>query len=105
VKTIAQGEHSGDTLSRMTRMSVALVSAHLQTLKRDGVAARRPDERTISSPRTRPGVAELFVALKRTGVDRSPAHRRPLEAFSAALMDEGLIEWRAEGTMHLDAIA
>lgn len=99
VELLAQGEHSVEVLSRTTGMGVTLVSAHLQTLKRAGVAAARREGRTVYYRLTGSDVAELFVALKRVGLAHSPGLRSAVETYRAA----GTLDVHTE-TIHPSAV-
>jgi rhodanese-related sulfurtransferase/biotin operon repressor len=83
VELLAQGEHSVETLSRMTGMALTLVSAHLQTLKRTGLAATRKQGTTVFYRLAGEDVAQLYLAVKRVGLAHSPGLRHALAEYRA----------------------
>lgn len=81
LELLAQGEHSVETLSRMSGMGVTLVSAHLQTLKRAGLVATRRQGTTVYYQLSGEDVAALFVAIKRVGLNHHPGTRDALDEY------------------------
>lgn len=81
VELMAQGEHSVESLSRMSGMAVSTTSAHLQSLKHVGLVRTRRERTTIYYRLAGDDVAELFVAAKRVGLNRSAALRDSLTAY------------------------
>jgi rhodanese-related sulfurtransferase/DNA-binding transcriptional ArsR family regulator len=81
VELLAQGEHSVDTLARMSGMAVTTTSAHLQTLKQAGLVRTRRQRTTVFYRLAGDDVAELYVAAKRVGLLHSPALRSVLGEY------------------------
>ena len=82
VELLAQGEHSVETLARMSAMGVTTTSAHLQTLKRAGLVQTRRERSTIYYRLAGDDVAELYLAAKRVGLRRSPEFRETVDAYA-----------------------
>jgi rhodanese-related sulfurtransferase/DNA-binding transcriptional ArsR family regulator len=87
VELLAQGEHSVETLARMSGMGVTTASSHLQTLKRAGLVKTRREGTTIHYRLAGDDVAELYQAAKKVGLRRSPELRDSLEAYMAPVTD------------------
>lgn len=83
VELMAQGEHSVETLARMSGMAVTTTSMHLQALKRAGLVRTRKQRTTVFYRLAGDDVAELYVAAKRVGMDRSPQLRDTVTAYMA----------------------
>lgn len=81
IEFLAQGEHSVEALARMSGMSVTSTSAHLQTLKQAGLVRTRREGTTIHHRLAGDDVAELYLAAKRVGLQRSPDLREAVGAY------------------------
>lgn len=81
VELLAQGEHSVDTLARMSGMAVTTASAHLQSLKQSGVVRTRRERTTIYYRLAGDDVAELYLAAKRVALQHSPALRHVVAGY------------------------
>ncbi|WP_415855978.1 ArsR/SmtB family transcription factor [Sinomonas sp. G460-2] len=81
IEVLAQGEHSVETLARMTGMELTTVSGSLQTLKKAGLVKARRERTMIFYRLSGPDVAELYLAAKRVGLLRSPELREALDAY------------------------
>ncbi|MDH6281677.1 ArsR/SmtB family transcription factor [Prescottella agglutinans] len=81
IELLAQGEHSVETLARMTGMGVTTVSGHLQTLKQSGLVATRRERTTIFYRLAGDDVAEFFLAAKRVGLRHYPDLRQTLVEY------------------------
>ncbi|WP_426183464.1 metalloregulator ArsR/SmtB family transcription factor [Microbacterium sp. TWP3-1-2b2] len=75
IEVLAQGEHSVETLSRMTGMGVTTVSAGLQTLKQAGLVRTRKERTTVHYRLAGNDVVDLYLAAKKVGLLRSPELR------------------------------
>ena len=99
---LIQGPRSVEGLARAAGQSVANTSQHLQVLRRAQVVERERRGTTITY-RLAPGVAEVFVALRRLARARSPELERAERRFYAgaqapeAIGREELIERLAAG--------
>jgi DNA-binding transcriptional ArsR family regulator/rhodanese-related sulfurtransferase len=71
VEVLAQGEHSVEVLSRMLGMGMTTTSSHLQTLKHAGLVKTRREGTTVFYRLAGDDVAELYLAAKRVGLQRS----------------------------------
>ncbi|MCL2536213.1 MAG: metalloregulator ArsR/SmtB family transcription factor [Nocardiaceae bacterium] len=81
IELLAQGEHSVETLARMSEMGVTSVSGHLQTLKQAGLVSTRRERTTIYYRLAGDDVAELFLAAKRVGLRHYPDLQQTLGAY------------------------
>ncbi len=81
IELLAQGEHSVETLARMSDTGVTTVSGHLQTLKQAGLVSTRRERTTIYYRLAGDDVAELFLAAKSVGLRRYPDLRQTLVAY------------------------
>lgn len=81
IEVLSQGEHTVETLARMTLNSVTTTSNHLQLLKRVGLVATRREGTSIHYRVAGPDVVELFVAAKKVALDHSPALAVALESY------------------------
>lgn len=81
VELLAQGEHPVEALSAMLGMGVTTVSAHLQQLKQAGLVRTRRVRTTILYQLAGDDVAQMYLAIKRVGMLRSPALREALAAY------------------------
>lgn len=72
IELLAQGEHPVETLSTMLGMGMTTVSAHLQQLKRAGLVSTRRVRTTILYQLAGDDVAQMYLAIKRVGMMRSP---------------------------------
>lgn len=83
VELMAQGEHSVESLARMSRMAVTTTSAHLQNLKQAGVVRTRRERTTIYYRLAGDDVVELYLAAKRVALQHSPDLRYTLMSYMA----------------------
>ncbi|MGM7775093.1 ArsR/SmtB family transcription factor [Arthrobacter sp. KNU-44] len=83
IELLAQGEHPVETLSTMLGMGMTTVSAHLQLLKRAGLVRTRRVRTTILYQLAGDDVAQMYLAIKRVGMLRSPALRDALATYFA----------------------
>lgn len=81
LELMAQGEHSVETLARMTGMAMTTTSAHLQTLKRAGLVRTRRERTSVLYRLAGDDVAELYEAAKRVALDRYPRLRQALDTY------------------------
>jgi len=81
IELLAQGEHPVEALSAMLGMGVTTVSAHLQQLKQAGLVSTRRVRTTILYQLAGDDVAQMYLAIKRVGMLRSPALREALAAY------------------------
>lgn len=81
IELLAQGEHPVETLSTMLGMGMTTVSAHLQQLKRAGLVSTRRVRTTILYQLAGDDVAQMYLAIKRVGMMRSPALRDALATY------------------------
>lgn len=81
LELMAQGEHSVDTLARMAGMPVTTTSAHLQSLKKAGLVKTRRERTTVYYRLAGDDVAELYVAAKRVGLQRSAELRDTVVSY------------------------
>jgi rhodanese-related sulfurtransferase/DNA-binding transcriptional ArsR family regulator len=81
LELMAQGEHSVETLARMTGAGMTTTSAHLQTLKRAGLVRTRRERTSVLYRLAGDDVAELYTAAKRVALTRYPQLRQVLDAY------------------------
>lgn len=83
LELMAQGEHSVEDLARLTGLAVTTTSAHLQSLKRAGLAVTRRERTSIRYRLAGDDVAELLALAKRVSLARNPRMKETLHAFMA----------------------
>jgi len=81
LELLAQGEHSVDSLARMSGIGLTAVSAHLQTLKKANLVRTRRVGTTIYYRLASDDVAELYVVAKRVALRRSPELREAVAGY------------------------
>ena len=81
IELLAQGEHPVEALSAMLGMGLTTVSAHLQQLTQAGLVRTRRVRTTILYQLAGDDVAQMYLAIKRVGMMRSPALRDALAAY------------------------
>lgn len=81
VELLAQGEHPVESLSTKLGMGLTTVSAHLQHLKHAGLVRTRRVGSTILYQLAGDDVAQMYLAIKRVGMMRSPALRDALATY------------------------
>lgn len=81
LELLAQGEHSVESLARMTGAGLTAVSANLQTLKKANLVRTRREGTTIYYRLAGDDVAELYVVAKRVAMRRSPDLREVVLAY------------------------
>lgn len=81
LELMAQGEHTVEELARLTRSAVTTTSAHLQTLYRAGLVARRRERTAIFYRVSGDDVAELYATAKRVALRRFPKLRDTLDDY------------------------
>lgn len=92
IELLAQGEHAVESLSTMLGMGLTTVSAHLQQLKQAGLVRTRRVRTTILYRLAGDDVAQMYLAIKRVGMLRSPALRDALATyFSPAGTDPAVL--------------
>src|SRR5437867_803789 len=67
---IAQGERSVETLARMTELSVANTSQHLQQLRQAGLVGARKEGLYVYYSLGSDGIVRLLAALRTVGQER-----------------------------------
>lgn len=81
VEILAQGEHSVETLARLSGLALTTTSNNLQNLKRTGLVKTRRDGTTIYYSLADDDVLELFLAAKKVALRHNPALANSLQAY------------------------
>lgn len=81
LEVLAQGEHTVESLARMSGLAVTTASNNLQTLKRSGLVATRREGTSIHYRLAGTDVLELFTAAKRVALRRYPTLSSSLQAY------------------------
>lgn len=89
LEVLAQGEHTVESLARLSGLALTTASNNLQVLKRTGLVSTRREGTSIYYRLAGDDVLELFVAAKRVALRRYPSLADSLQSFLGSPRAQG----------------